>query len=166
MQIGLLAAGIGSIYPLKQLGTGILLILLTLFNAVMNLWHEGQAAASVAALQKMTVIKARVRRDGQLAEIPVMKTVTLDVVQWLICTAVALSVVAAAEIRKASCGGGRPRRLSSPPAPARPEPPPPLNARRVPDLAMAGLQVPAWAWTRPEATASASAAWSRSVWSA
>ena len=68
----------------------------------MNLWHEDQAAASVAALQKMTVIKARVRRDGQLAEIPVMKTVTLDVVQWLICTAVALSVVAAAEIRKAS----------------------------------------------------------------
>ena len=122
MQIGLLAAGIGSIYPLKQLGTGILLILLTLFNAVMNLWHEDQAAASVAALQKMTVIKARVRRDGQLAEIPVMKTVTLDVRQWLICTAVALSVVAAAEIRKAS-RGGRPRRLSSPPAPARPEPP-------------------------------------------
>jgi len=31
----------------------------------------------------------------------VMKTVTLGVVQWLICTAVALSVVAAAEIRKA-----------------------------------------------------------------
>ena len=31
----------------------------------------------------------------------VMKTVTLDVVQWLICTAVALSVVVAAEIRKA-----------------------------------------------------------------
>ncbi len=31
----------------------------------------------------------------------VMKTVTLDVGQWLICTAVALSVVAAAEIRKA-----------------------------------------------------------------
>ena len=31
----------------------------------------------------------------------VMKTVTLDVRQWLICTAVALSIVAAAEIRKA-----------------------------------------------------------------
>jgi len=30
----------------------------------------------------------------------VMNTVTLDVPQWLICTAVALSVVAAAEIRK------------------------------------------------------------------
>jgi hypothetical protein len=30
-----------------------------------------------------------------------MKTVRLDVRQWLICTAVALSIVAAAEIRKA-----------------------------------------------------------------
>jgi Ca2+-transporting ATPase len=32
----------------------------------------------------------------------VMKTVRLDVRQWLICTAVALSIVAAAEIRKAA----------------------------------------------------------------
>ena len=32
----------------------------------------------------------------------VMKTTTLDVPQWLICTAVALSIVAAAEIRKAA----------------------------------------------------------------
>ena len=53
MQLVLLAAGIGSIYPLKQLGTGILLILLTLFNAVMGLQQEGKAAAAVAALQKM-----------------------------------------------------------------------------------------------------------------
>jgi Ca2+-transporting ATPase len=50
MQIGLLATGTGSIYPLKQLGTGVLLILLALFNAVMNLRQEGQAAASVDAL--------------------------------------------------------------------------------------------------------------------
>ena len=80
MQIGLLAAGIGSIYPLKQLGTGILLILLTLFNAGMNMRQEGQAAASVAALQKMTVIQARVRRDGQLAEIPAGQLVPGDIV--------------------------------------------------------------------------------------
>ena len=46
MQIVLLAAGIGSIYPLKQLGTGVLLILLTLFNAVEGLQQEGKAAAS------------------------------------------------------------------------------------------------------------------------
>ena len=80
MQIGLLAAGIGSIYPLKQLGTGVLLILLTLFNAVMNLRQEGQAAASVAALQKMTIIQAKVRRDGQLAEIPAGQLVPGDIV--------------------------------------------------------------------------------------
>ncbi len=47
-----------------QLGTRVLLILLTLFNAVMNLRQEGQAAAAVAALQKMTIIKASARRDG------------------------------------------------------------------------------------------------------
>jgi Ca2+-transporting ATPase len=60
MQIALLAAGIGSLYPLKQLGTGLLLILLTLFNAVMGLRQEGKAAAAVAALQKMVIIKAKV----------------------------------------------------------------------------------------------------------
>jgi hypothetical protein len=42
MQLVLLAAGIGSLYPLKQLGTGVLLILLTLFNAVMNPRQEGK----------------------------------------------------------------------------------------------------------------------------
>jgi P-type Ca2+ transporter type 2C len=80
MQIVLLAAGIGSIYPLKQLGTGILLILLTLFNAVEGLQQEGKAAASVAALQQTTVIKARARRDGQLTEIPAERLVPGDIV--------------------------------------------------------------------------------------
>ena len=80
MQIVLLAAGIGSLYPLKQLGTGLLLILLTLFNAVMGLREEGKAAAAVAALQKMVIIKAKVRRDGQLAEIPAEQLVPGDIV--------------------------------------------------------------------------------------
>jgi P-type Ca2+ transporter type 2C len=80
MQIGLLAAGVVSIYPLRQLGTGLLLIFLTLFNAAMNLQQEGKAAASVAALQKMTVIKATVRRDGQVAEIPAEQLVPGDIV--------------------------------------------------------------------------------------
>src|ERR1700748_3423241 len=69
MQIVLLAAGICSLYPLKQLGTGVLLILLTLFNAVEGLHQEGKATAAVSALQKMVIITARVRRDGQLAEL-------------------------------------------------------------------------------------------------
>ena len=80
MQLVLLATGVGSLYPLKQLGTGILLILLTLFNAVEGLQQEGKAAAAVAALQKMVIIKARVRRDGQLAEIPAGQLVPGDIV--------------------------------------------------------------------------------------
>ncbi len=80
MQLVLLAAGIGSLYPLKQLGTGLLLILLMLFNAVMGLQQEGKAAAAVAALQKMVIIKAKVRRDGQLAEIPAGQLVPGDIV--------------------------------------------------------------------------------------
>ncbi|HEY6313798.1 MAG TPA: HAD-IC family P-type ATPase [Streptosporangiaceae bacterium] len=80
MQLVLLAAGIGSLYPLKQLGTGLLLILLTLFNAVEGLQQEGKAASAVAALQKMVIIKAKVRRDGQLAEIPARQLVPGDIV--------------------------------------------------------------------------------------
>src|SRR5690348_8428554 len=80
MQTVLLAAGIGSLYPLKQLGTGVLLILLTLFNAVMGMREEGKAAAAVAALQKMMIVTARVRRDGQLAEIPAGQLVPGDIV--------------------------------------------------------------------------------------
>ena len=80
MQMVLLAAGIGSIYPLRQPGTGILLILLTMFNAAMGLQQEGKAAAAVAALQKMTVVEARVTRDGQLAEIPAGQLVPGDIV--------------------------------------------------------------------------------------
>ena len=70
MQIVLLVAGIGSIYPIKEYGTGILIVFLTLFNAVLGLRQEGKAAAAVAALQKMMIIKARVRRDDKLVQVP------------------------------------------------------------------------------------------------
>src|SRR5215468_8469634 len=70
MQLVLLAAGVLSLYPLKQFGTGPLLILLTLANAVLGLQQEGKAETAVASLQHMMVITARVRRDGQQAEIP------------------------------------------------------------------------------------------------
>ncbi|MEV8515091.1 cation-transporting P-type ATPase [Dactylosporangium sp. NPDC051484] len=81
MQIVLLCAGIGSLYPLKQFGTGILLLVLTLFNAVLGLRQEGKAAAAVSALQKMMIVKARVRRDGQLTELAAEDLVPGDVVQ-------------------------------------------------------------------------------------
>jgi P-type Ca2+ transporter type 2C len=80
MQIVLLAAGVLSLYPLKQLGTGPLLILLTLANAVLGLQQEGKAETAVAALQSMMIVTARVRRDGQQAEIPAERLVPGDVV--------------------------------------------------------------------------------------
>jgi Ca2+-transporting ATPase len=81
MQIVLLVAGLGSLWPLKQYGTGVMLIVLTVFNAILSLNQEGKAAAAVAALQKMMIIKAKVRRDGQLIEVPAHELVPGDVVQ-------------------------------------------------------------------------------------
>src|SRR5689334_21396501 len=80
MQIVLLVAGIGSLYPLKQLGTGLVLLFLTLFNAVLGLRQEGKAAEAVAALQKMMIVKARVRRDGELLQLPAEQLVPGDIV--------------------------------------------------------------------------------------
>ncbi|HET8784436.1 MAG TPA: HAD-IC family P-type ATPase, partial [Candidatus Limnocylindrales bacterium] len=80
MQIVLLVVGIGSIWPLHEYGTGIVVLLLTFFNAVLGLHQEGKAAEAVAALQKMMFIKARVRRDGQLIEVPAEQLVPGDVV--------------------------------------------------------------------------------------
>src|SRR5215467_8232085 len=80
MQIVLLVAGIGSIWPLKELGTGLVLLFLTLFNAVLGLNQEGKAAAAVAALQKMMIVKAKVRRGGELVEIPAEQLVPGDIV--------------------------------------------------------------------------------------
>ena len=80
MQIVLLVAGIGSIWPLHELGTGLVLLFLTLFNAVLGLNQEGKAAAAVAALQKMMIVKAKVRRGGELSEVPAEQLVPGDVV--------------------------------------------------------------------------------------
>jgi Ca2+-transporting ATPase len=80
MQIVLLVAGVASIVPLGQYGTGIMLLLLTVLNAVLGLHQEGKAAAAVAALQKMMIIKAKVRRDGELAVLPADQLVPGDIV--------------------------------------------------------------------------------------
>jgi Ca2+-transporting ATPase len=80
MQIVLLVAGIGSIWPVGELPTGVMIILLTLFNAVLGMRQEGKAAEAVAALQKMMIVKARVRRDNELVQIPAEQLVPGDVV--------------------------------------------------------------------------------------
>jgi P-type Ca2+ transporter type 2C len=85
MQIVLLAAGVISIYPVKQPGTGIVILLLTLLNAALGLSQEGKAAAAVAALAKMMIVKARVRRGGALAQLPAEQLVPGDVVEFEAC---------------------------------------------------------------------------------
>jgi Ca2+-transporting ATPase len=79
MQIVLLAAGVGSL-ALGELGTGLVILSLTLLNAVLGLQQEGKAAAAVAALQEMMIIKARVLRGGKLAQLPAEQLVPGDVV--------------------------------------------------------------------------------------
>ncbi|MFL5778257.1 MAG: cation-transporting P-type ATPase, partial [Chloroflexota bacterium] len=80
MQIVLLVAGVVSLFIPNQFATGVVLIALTLLNAAMGLSQEGKANASIAALQKMMVVKAKVRRDGSLAELPLEQLVPGDIV--------------------------------------------------------------------------------------
>jgi P-type Ca2+ transporter type 2C len=80
MQIVLLAAGGFSLFLPGQVATGVVLIGLTLFNAAMGLNQEGKASASVAALQKMMVVPAKVRRDGALVVLPMEQLVPGDIV--------------------------------------------------------------------------------------
>jgi Ca2+-transporting ATPase len=80
MQIVLLVAGIVSMFLPEQFATGVLLVLLTVFNAFLGLNQEGKAEASVAALAKMMVVKAKVRRDGEMSELPMEDLVPGDIV--------------------------------------------------------------------------------------
>ena len=80
MQIVLLVAGIVCLFLPGQFYTGVFLLLLTLFNAWMAMNQEGKAEASASALQSMMVVKAKVRRDGNLAEIPMDQLVPGDIV--------------------------------------------------------------------------------------
>jgi P-type Ca2+ transporter type 2C len=80
MQLVLLGAAIVSMVALQEFGTGLVIIGLTVLNAVLGLNQEGKAAESVAALQKMLVIRAHVRRGGQLAEVPAEELVPGDIV--------------------------------------------------------------------------------------
>jgi Ca2+-transporting ATPase len=80
MQLVLVGAGIVSIVVVGTVSTGVLLLLLTVFNALMGLSQEGKAAAAVSALQEMMILTARVRRDGELTELPAEGLVPGDIV--------------------------------------------------------------------------------------
>jgi Ca2+-transporting ATPase len=55
------------------------ILALTVVNALLGLNQEGKAAESVAALQKMLVISAHVRRGGRLTDVPAEELVPGDV---------------------------------------------------------------------------------------
>ena len=80
MQIILLGAALLSLVFTRELGTTIVLVVLTVFNAVLGLRGESKAEASLAALTKMMKNIARVRRDGQAIEIEAEQLVPGDIV--------------------------------------------------------------------------------------
>src|SRR5215203_5226294 len=82
MQLVLLAVAIISIVVLQDFATGIFIIGLTVLNAVLGLNQEGKAAESVAALQKMLLIHAHVRRGGERSDIPAEELVPGDIVTF------------------------------------------------------------------------------------
>ncbi|MDH6455710.1 MULTISPECIES: HAD-IC family P-type ATPase [unclassified Streptomyces] len=79
MQIVLVAAAAVSLL-IQEWTTGILLIVLTLLNAVVGLRQEGKAESAMNALKSMMKNTARVRRDGTEAEVPAEELVVGDVV--------------------------------------------------------------------------------------
>ena len=80
MQLVLVGAAAVSIVALQEFSTGLVILGVTVVNAILGLNQEGKAAESVAALQKMLVIRAHVRRGGEVAEVPSEELVPGDVV--------------------------------------------------------------------------------------
>ena len=79
MQIILLIAAVLSL-AIGEWSTGAVLILLTVFNAVVGLRQEGKAESAMNALKSLTKQTARVRRGGVESAIPVEEVVIGDVV--------------------------------------------------------------------------------------
>src|SRR5690242_9231800 len=79
MQIILVAAAVVSL-AIKEWSTAVLLLLLTVLNAVVGMRQEGKAESAMNALKSMMKATARVRRDGTEAQIPAEELVVGDVV--------------------------------------------------------------------------------------
>jgi Ca2+-transporting ATPase len=79
MQIILLAAAAVSL-AIQEWGTVLLLLLLTVVNAIAGLRQQGKAESAMNALKQMMKATARVRRDGTESEIEAEGVVVGDVV--------------------------------------------------------------------------------------
>ena len=80
MQLVLVGTAIVSIVAIQEITTGLVILGLTVLNALMGLHQEGKAAESVAALKQMLIMTASVKRDGQLSEVPAEDLVPGDIV--------------------------------------------------------------------------------------
>jgi Ca2+-transporting ATPase len=80
MQIVLVAAAVINQLVTHEWGTTLVLLGLTVFNAVVGLRQEAKAEESVRALAQMLKAVARVRRDGQAVEIDAEELVPGDIV--------------------------------------------------------------------------------------
>jgi len=79
MQIILIVAALVSLL-ISEWSTGVLLVLLTILNAVVGMRQEGKAESAMNALKSMMKATARVRRDGSESVIPAEQVVAGDVV--------------------------------------------------------------------------------------
>jgi Ca2+-transporting ATPase len=79
MQVILVVAAVVSLL-IKEWSTGVLLVLLTVLNAVVGMRQEGKAESAMNALKSMMKATARVRRDGSESVIPAEQVVVGDVV--------------------------------------------------------------------------------------
>ena len=80
MQVVLFGAGVICLFLPDQQLTGVMLIFLTLFNAVMGMNQEGKATSAADALSQKLVVKAKTRRDGDLVDVAMDQLVPGDIV--------------------------------------------------------------------------------------
>ncbi|WP_333762299.1 cation-translocating P-type ATPase [Streptomyces sp. IBSBF 2390] len=79
MQLVLVGAAVVSLV-IEEWTTGVLLLVLTVLNAVVGMRQEGKAESAMNALKSMMKATARVRRDGAESRIPAEEVVVGDVV--------------------------------------------------------------------------------------
>ncbi len=80
MQIVLVIAGVVCLFLPDQFFTGLMLLLLTLFNALMGMNQEGKASSAADALSQKMVVTAKTRRNGDLVDVPMEQLVPGDIV--------------------------------------------------------------------------------------
>ncbi len=79
MQAILVAAAVVSL-AIQEWSTGVLLLAITVVNALVGMRQEGRAQSAMNALRAMVKATARVRRDGSEAQVPADEVVVGDVV--------------------------------------------------------------------------------------